>query len=75
MHIYDISPILFFITERDGVFCEVRLNAEETFASVNVTVQCDKRFPFTGSRLRCIDYDRLSICCYSTDRPYTVCYV
>ena len=62
MHIYAISPILFFITERDGVFCEVILNAKETFASVNVTVEYDKLFSFTGSRLRCIDYDRLPIC-------------
>jgi hypothetical protein len=52
MHIYDILPILFFITETDGVFCEVRLrvNAKETFASINVTEMHDKLFPFTGSR-------------------------
>ena len=46
MHIYVISPILFFISERDGVLCEVRTNAKETCASVNVTVKKkDKAVP------------------------------
>ena len=70
MYIYDISPILVFITETDGVFCELRPKTEEIVADLNVTIKHGQSVsPFTVSRLRGIDYDRLTI------GSYTVCCV